>query len=338
MALTLLLLMDDRKCFEEVHKLRWPDGVRCYTLKSADTHYTVRAHVLDYVKESDISSLITLLDSKEPCAHVVHSLSSIPPLNRSTVSHEAAYLIEGFWKRYYPTELSSHRYMPDIEAIKHWYAVWSNMKKLAYTGDQANSHQPAAHAQVAGGSNVIAEGEWSKSVTDARGFAVRGRLVLCQKLFGKDRREVVVYMELQDACDFINNRGIQLFCDFGKTDFRPEYKGGLQCEMRSRDKRIISFEGNPFGGAVPLSEWVRLPTDATVRMRATPFGIHRAKAMAISPELNKLWVIDDGNPNEYFLSGTFTIDPATDKTPPGEEHVWRGTIELPPVKIVNLRK
>ncbi len=29
MALTLLLLMDDRKCFEEVRKMRWPGGVRC---------------------------------------------------------------------------------------------------------------------------------------------------------------------------------------------------------------------------------------------------------------------------------------------------------------------
>ncbi len=29
MALTLLLLMDDRKCFEEVRGMRWPMGVRC---------------------------------------------------------------------------------------------------------------------------------------------------------------------------------------------------------------------------------------------------------------------------------------------------------------------
>ena len=29
MALTLLLLMDDQKCFAEVRRMRWPDGVRC---------------------------------------------------------------------------------------------------------------------------------------------------------------------------------------------------------------------------------------------------------------------------------------------------------------------
>ena len=34
MALTLLLLMDDRKCFEEVRRMRWIKGVRytsCYS-------------------------------------------------------------------------------------------------------------------------------------------------------------------------------------------------------------------------------------------------------------------------------------------------------------------
>ena len=35
MALTLLLLMDDRKCFEEVRKMRWPDGVRCHKCGSS---------------------------------------------------------------------------------------------------------------------------------------------------------------------------------------------------------------------------------------------------------------------------------------------------------------
>ena len=29
MALTLLPLIDDQKCFQTVRELRWPDGVRC---------------------------------------------------------------------------------------------------------------------------------------------------------------------------------------------------------------------------------------------------------------------------------------------------------------------
>ena len=193
------------------------------------------------------------------------------------------------------------------------------------------------NAQAAQCPKVIAEGDWSKPVTDTRGYAVRGRLVLCEKHVGEDRREVAVYVELQDACDFIGS-GMQLFCDLGKTDYRPEYKGGLQCEMRDKDNQLISSKGYPFGGGVPLSEWVKIPTDATIRLRASPFGIHRAKAMAISPELNKLWVIGDDDPNEYFLLGTFTVDPAADRIPLGAEHVWRGTIAFPAVRIVNQRK
>ena len=36
MALTLLLLMDDRKCFEEVRATRWPMGVRCTSCDSSN--------------------------------------------------------------------------------------------------------------------------------------------------------------------------------------------------------------------------------------------------------------------------------------------------------------
>jgi hypothetical protein len=82
----------------------------------------------------------------------------------------------------------------------------------------------------------------------------------------------------------------------------------------------------------------RLPVDATLRLRATPFGIHRPKALAISPQLDQLWVIGDDDANEYFLSGRFTVDPAADRVAPGDEHVWRGTIALPAARIVNQRK
>jgi hypothetical protein len=191
--------------------------------------------------------------------------------------------------------------------------------------------------QPADGPKVIATGEWSKPVADTRGSAIRGRLVLCEKLVSKDRREVAVYVELQDVSKSVGG-SLQLFCDFGKTDFRPEYKGGLKCEMHDKDKRPVDSTGYAFSGGSPVSEWVTLPSDATIRLRASPFGIHRAKAMAISPELGKLWIIADGDTNEYFLSGTFTVDPAADRVPAGAEHVWRGTIVLPAVRIVNQRK
>lgn len=181
---------------------------------------------------------------------------------------------------------------------------------------------------------VIAEGEWSKPVADNRGRALRGRLVLGEQRISAERREIVVYVELQDASKAIGNT-MRLFCDMGRHDFRPEYKGGLRCELRDKDGKPVKSTPFPFGGGgVPKSEWVNLPPDATIRLRATPFGIHRPGAMAICPDLATLWVIGDDDANEYGLSGTFTIDPPADGAA-GEEHVWRGTIELPAVKIVN---
>jgi hypothetical protein len=185
---------------------------------------------------------------------------------------------------------------------------------------------------------LVVAGDWSKPVADARGFAVRGRVALYARAVSDDRREVAVYVELQDARESVGGDSMRLFCDLGRTDFRPEYKGGLRCDLRGKDGRPVKAAPFPFSGAVPRSEWVTLPSDATVRLRSSPFGVHRPKAMAIAPDLGVLWVIDDGDANEYFLSGTFTVDPPADRTAAGDGHVWRGTIELPAAKIVAKRK
>lgn len=185
------------------------------------------------------------------------------------------------------------------------------------------------------GPDTIAVGEWSKPVADARGYQVRGRLVLGEKHSGLERREVVVYIELQDASASIGST-MQLFCDLGKTDFRSESRG-LHCQLKDKDKHSVPTEGFAFSGAVPRSEWVALPVDGTIRLRTSPFGIYRPGAMAISPNLSALWIIRDDDPKEYFLSGTFTINPEDAPNRPGEGHIWSGTIILPPVRIVNKR-
>jgi hypothetical protein len=194
----------------------------------------------------------------------------------------------------------------------------------------------AASALAADPPKLIAEGDWSKPVADSRGILLRGRLVLYEKPRADNYREVVLYVELQDPLESVGN-GMRVFCDMGKHDFRPEYKGGLKCELRDKNKKLIQPAGFPFSGGVPKSEWISLPPDATIRLRATPFGIRREKAIAICPDLGSMWVVADGDANEYSLSGTFTVDPAADQTPKGDGHVWRGTIELPPLKIVNKR-
>jgi hypothetical protein len=214
----------------------------------------------------------------------------------------------------------------DIDMVRT-NAVWVGIILWAVSGI----------GQAADPPKVIAEGDWSKPVADTRGFAVRGRLVLCEKPRSDDRREVGVYVELQDARESIGN-SMRIFCDFGKTDFRPEYKGGLQCKLQDKGKKPVKATSYPFSGAVAASEWVTLPTDATIRLRAGPFGIHQAKAMAISPQLGQLWVIGNDDPNEYFLSGTFTVDPDAGRKSIEDPHIWRGTIDLPAVRIVNKQK
>jgi hypothetical protein len=192
-------------------------------------------------------------------------------------------------------------------------------------------------SQAKGQQKVIAEGAWSKPVVDTRGFAVRGRLLLCEKQRSDDRREVAVYVELQDANESVGS-SVRIFCDFGKTDFRPENKGGLHCELFDKDKAPVPTTSYPFGGGTPASEWVTLPPDSTIRLRTSPFGIHQTKAMAISPQLGQLWVIKGDDRNEYFMSGTFTADLDPEKESIEDPHIWRGTIVLPCVRIVNQRR
>ncbi|QEL14171.1 hypothetical protein [Limnoglobus roseus] len=184
---------------------------------------------------------------------------------------------------------------------------------------------------------VVAAGEWSKAVADARSRAVRGRLVVGEKVPSADRREVAVYVELQEASEAIGE-SLQVYCDVGRSDFRPEYKGGLRCELRDKGGQPVKSAPFPFGGAVPKSEWLTLPPDGTIRVRSSPFGISRPKAMALAPDLGGMWVIEDGDANKYTLSGTFTVDPADGISPPKSGHVWRGKIELPQVEIVGRKK
>lgn len=184
---------------------------------------------------------------------------------------------------------------------------------------------------------VLAAGAWSKPVADSRGYALRGRLVVCEKPRSDGRRETPLYVELQEAGDFVGG-SLLLYCEMGRHDFRPEYGRGLNCELRDKDGKLVESTPFAFGGAVPKSQWVSLPTDGTIRLRATPFGIHREKALALCPHLSKLWIVGEDDAREYELSGTFGIDPADDVALPEKEgHVWRGKIELPPVKIVGKR-
>lgn len=188
---------------------------------------------------------------------------------------------------------------------------------------------------IALGSSPSSElvGAWSDSVADSRGYSLRGRLVLVDKVGHNGKRESVLFVELQDTCPFIGN-GNQVFCDMGKTDFRPEYQGGLNCEMVDKNNQTIKSVAIAFGGAVPKSEWVKLPADASIRVRATPFGLRRDNARVVCPHLGAMWVIENGDKHEYVLKGTFVVQPREGKGIDESLHAWSGKLVLPPLTIV----
>ena len=100
-------------------------------LKATKGIYTTWEVKLNYVKEKDLPYLVKLLDSNEPCAYSVMAISSNLPSGNSTVGNEAAYLIESFWKRYYPIrQTSADKGIPTKLELKRWYKIWANLKKI----------------------------------------------------------------------------------------------------------------------------------------------------------------------------------------------------------------
>jgi hypothetical protein len=179
---------------------------------------------------------------------------------------------------------------------------------------------------------VLAEGAWSKAVASGDGDSLRGRLVLVERrvVVGgrahfprQERHGVSVYVELQNARDVVGP-ALRVYCDFVNN---------LRCRMVDKDGNDVASKPGAFGGGVPQAEWVSLPCEASIRVRSSPFGLHRENAVVISPTLHGGWVIEDNDPKEYFLSGTFTANQATEKE--SDEHVWRGTLELPAIRVAS---
>lgn len=179
-------------------------------------------------------------------------------------------------------------------------------------------------------------GAWSESITDSRSYSLRGRLVLVNKTGRNGHMETVLFVEVQDTCTFIGN-GMRVYCDMGKTDFRPEYQGGLNCELLDKNNQLVKTASFPFGGAVPISEWIKLPVDASIRVRATPFGLRRDNARVICPHLGAMWMIENSDKGEYLLKATFTVLPRDEKNANEPLHIWSGKLVLPPIRILPSR-
>jgi hypothetical protein len=191
-------------------------------------------------------------------------------------------------------------------------------------------------AAAADAPKVIGTGDWSK-VVDNSGCAIRARLVVGECPRGDKRRETSIYLEIQDATDS-KGRDVQIYCDLSALNFRPGEKGGVTCELRDKDGESIKSLPSARSGGIPGSRWVTLPSDATIRLRISPYGIARESGIGLVTTANN-WIIAEDDASEYFLSGVFTADPAENAAAPEQKtSIWSGTIKLPPVRIANPSK
>jgi hypothetical protein len=84
--------------------------------------YTLLGRRERWVSEEDLPELIGLVDSRDPCPHVVSVYSSYLPRERSFVGQEALFLVEGYRQGYYPPALHSRGfYSTNRESILAWW-------------------------------------------------------------------------------------------------------------------------------------------------------------------------------------------------------------------------
>jgi len=193
--------------------------------------------------------------------------------------------------------------------------------------------------------NVIAAGDWSEPVScQGEGLencgTLRGRLLLCDS--PKDG-SAAVYLELQELAETWGGT-IEVYCNMEPTVAiagGPDAQGherirkaAAQWELGDGSGRPIPEAGGGFGGGAPGVDWVTMPTDSTVRLRASVFGGGRLKNGSLHIFfLAKSWVIPPRSTNDYYLSCTFTVEPPTNHVALPEHRVWHGTLKLPSMKI-----
>jgi hypothetical protein len=185
-----------------------------------------------------------------------------------------------------------------------------------------------AHGFATNDTNVLFLGDWSQPVSDATGYAIRGRLLIEQKsqYRGGLPFDIAVYLELQEHSRFLGGP-VEISCDFDH-DFR--------CQLfEPSGVAVSSHPGFRFNGPHGPSQFkVTLPTDASIRLRVSPpVGCWQEDGgLELSVYPWQTWWIDSKDTNEYFLSGTFTVAP-TNNVRYANPDVWAGTLTLPKVKI-----
>jgi len=180
---------------------------------------------------------------------------------------------------------------------------------------------------------IVATSEWSKSVETKYNQSLRGRMLLG---YGHSPAhagavpETQFYIELQNVSTAIG-APMRIYFDAGR---------GFECELTDSNGKAVPEVGGAGSGGGPGPEWITLPYDSTIRLRASMYGYGAIPAdglaLVMPPPSLKRWSIRPGAANACFLSGKLTINTPTDYVPKNFDEsraVWSGTLELPKMKI-----
>jgi len=195
----------------------------------------------------------------------------------------------------------------------------------------------------AGEPKTIAISDWSKPVVGCNDFfnggncaTIRGRLIILQGHDPGDASELLstmVYLELQN----LSIRPTEMYFD-AHLDFRLEQHAGLNCDLFDSQGKSVPRRGSAFSGGCPQREWITLPYDSTIRLRANCFGIRSPKEGGlVLPFLGKDWFIRPQDTNHYFLSAAFTVIAPTnhvsEEVKQARNVVWDGTLVFTKMEI-----
>jgi hypothetical protein len=188
-----------------------------------------------------------------------------------------------------------------------------------------------------GDTNIIAMGDWSKPVGSVGGPLLRGRLLITQEHdpgYMDTFEATHLYLELENVSDpsagpvkLYFDPINQLHCELSDANGKPPPEG-----------RGGGFGGDGGGDGV-AANWITLPYDSTVRLRANGRnGWEQGDGLllVIAVPNQQFWRIWPGDTNTYFFSGTFTVRAGTNSTlsgnvPDGTE--WHGKLEFPKMRI-----
>jgi len=108
-----VMSLKDIDPIELINRLRITEDRASNFLARGDESYSVTVYEApsNWITDKHLKELINLVDSDEPARPVCSVYSSYIPIGKlSTVGNEAMFLLEGFRKGYYPSEICSIDY------------------------------------------------------------------------------------------------------------------------------------------------------------------------------------------------------------------------------------